>query len=81
MNFTTESSTSDWWNTSRTADIEGPSVSELAQDYAIYHIGVGIHKYFLPVLIPIGFAGNIMSYLVMSLVCKGWGKGRARGSG
>ena len=50
------------------ADIPERSVAQLAQDYIIYHIGVSLQVYFLPAIIPIGIAGNILSFLVMSSV-------------
>ena len=46
----------------------GPSVEEQAAGFTIFHIGLGIHLYFLPFIVPIGFCGNILAFLVMSLV-------------
>ena len=44
------------------------SVSDLAENYIIFQIGVGLQTYFLPALIPFGLAGNIISFFVMSTV-------------
>ena len=32
----------------------------------LYRAGVGIHTYWLPILVPVGFVGNILSILVMT---------------
>ena len=42
------------------------SVAEQAKSYLLYRAGVGIHTYWLPVLVPVGFVGNILSILVMT---------------
>ena len=36
-----------------------------AQEYILYKIGLGIHSYYLPVMIIVGFVGNILSLMVM----------------
>ena len=38
----------------------------LASRYLTYIVGIGLHVYWLPIMIPIGFLGNTLSFLVMT---------------
>ena len=46
------------------------SVADMAQHYDIYGVGDAINKYYVPVLVPIGFIGNILSFIVSKVVIK-----------
>ena len=40
-------------------------VTVVAEDYLMYKLGVGIHTYYLPVVVIVGLVGNILSLSVM----------------
>ena len=46
----------------------GPGVADQASEYIIYKIGLMLQIYYLPVVVAVGMCGNILSFLVMSLV-------------
>lgn len=41
-------------------------IMERAQQFSIYHIGQGLHTYWLPIIIPIGLVGNCLPLMVMT---------------
>ncbi len=41
------------------------SIKEQAKSYTAYHIGVALHKYYLPVVLVLGFTGNLCSLVVV----------------
>lgn len=41
------------------------ALEELASDYLTYQIGVYIHIYWIPIMIPIGLVGNTLAFFVM----------------
>ena len=59
----TDSNDSDGFTTNG-SDCHQSSVVELAQQYPIYWVGVGINNYYVPFLVPIGLVGNTLSFLV-----------------
>ena len=44
------------------------SFAEQASEYAIYNIGWWLQYYYLPVVAIVGMCGNLLSFLVTSLV-------------
>ena len=50
-------------NTTMASDLN-KTVIEQAQEYTIYTIAMWISKYYIPIIVPIGLVGNILSFLV-----------------
>ena len=41
-------------------------VSELARSYIFYKVGKGINRYWVPILVPLGLCGNIITLVIMA---------------
>ena len=58
-----------WMNSTINVTEAGPTEWEIIQQEAstmtLYKAGLGIHTYWLPILIPFGLVGNTLSFLVM----------------
>ena len=43
----------------------GPSVAILARQFMYFKVGMALQRYYIPILVPIGLIGNVLSLLVM----------------
>ena len=43
-----------------------PSVADMARMSVLWQAGIKMHQYYLPLLVPVGGVGNILSFLVSS---------------
>ena len=62
-NITTESM-STFTESSSIGHYSNTSLKELAKRTLLWKVGTWMHQYYLPMLVPVGLVGNVLSFLV-----------------